>query len=414
MSYLSYLTPTATSPWHTYLSQVDRVLPYLGHLAHWSETLKRPKRALIVDVPVKMDDGTVALFEGYRVQHNMARGPGKGGIRYHPDVTLDEVKALSIWMTMKCAVVNLPFGGAKGGMIWIPSAVEAGARAHDAPLHQRDLHHHRPGERHPRARREHHAQIMAWIMDTFSMNTATPHRRRHRQADRLGGSLGRVKATGRGCSHRPRSDAPRRQTSTARGSRFKASATSAYAAQLLEQPGDKMVAIRTTPAPPPRGLDSRERLREQAETGIGGFAGGERIDNEAFWDSTATCSCPPRWKARSPRQTRPHQGQLVPEAPTGPPFPSRRHPCRPRRHGAARLSATPAASPSATSSGCTTSRRFFWSEDEINVRLDKIMVDALKKVWETANQHKISLRTATFAVACERILIAREERGLYP
>ena len=116
MSYLSYLSPTGTSPWHTYLAQVDRVLPYLGPLARWAETLKRPKRALIVDVPIEMDNGSVAHFEGFRVQHNLSRGPGKGGVRYHPDVTLEEVMALSAWMTVKCAAVNLPYGGAKGGI----------------------------------------------------------------------------------------------------------------------------------------------------------------------------------------------------------------------------------------------------------------------------------------------------------
>jgi glutamate dehydrogenase (NAD(P)+) len=100
MSELSYLAPTATSPWHTYLAQVDRVLPYLWPLARWSETLKRPKRALIVDVPIEMDDGEVANFEGFRVQH----------------VTLEEVVALSAWMIVKCAAVNLPYSGAKGGI----------------------------------------------------------------------------------------------------------------------------------------------------------------------------------------------------------------------------------------------------------------------------------------------------------
>jgi hypothetical protein len=144
---------TGTSPWHTYLSQVDRVLPYLGPLARWSETLKRPKRALIVDVPIEMDDGSVAHFEGFRVQHNLSRGPGKGGVRYHPDVTLEEVMALSAWMTVKCAAVNLPYGGAKGGIRCRPEAALAeGARAHDAPLHERDRHHHRAAARHPGAR----------------------------------------------------------------------------------------------------------------------------------------------------------------------------------------------------------------------------------------------------------------------
>ncbi len=111
---LSYVNPTANSPWGTYISQVDRVVPYLGHLSRWVETLKRPKRALIVDVPIELDNGDVAHFEGYRVQHNLSRGPGKGGVRFHPDVTLEEVMALSAWMTIKCAGVGLPFGGAKG------------------------------------------------------------------------------------------------------------------------------------------------------------------------------------------------------------------------------------------------------------------------------------------------------------
>ena len=93
---LSFVNPTANSPWGTYLSQVDRVAPYLGHLAKWLETLKRPKRTLIVDIPIELDNGTVAHFEGYRVQHNLSRGPGKGGVRYHPDVTLEEVMALSL------------------------------------------------------------------------------------------------------------------------------------------------------------------------------------------------------------------------------------------------------------------------------------------------------------------------------
>ena len=116
MSNLSYLKPQPGSPWDTYLAQVDQVTPHLGPLAKWVETLKKPKRALIVDVPIELDNGTVAHFEGYRVQHNVSRGPGKGGVRYHPDVTLEEVMALSAWMTIKNAAVNIPYGGAKGGI----------------------------------------------------------------------------------------------------------------------------------------------------------------------------------------------------------------------------------------------------------------------------------------------------------
>src|SRR5450755_3979454 len=174
MSYLSYLAPTATSPWHTYLSQVDRVLPYLGPLARWSETLKRPKRALIVDVPIELDNGSVAHFEGYRVQHNLSRGPGKGGVRYHPDVTLEEVMALSAWMTVKCAAVNLPYGGAKGGIRVDPKKLsqkelERMTRRYTSEIGiiigpHRDI---------PAPDVNTNAQIMAWMMDTYSMNTGT-------------------------------------------------------------------------------------------------------------------------------------------------------------------------------------------------------------------------------------------------
>jgi glutamate dehydrogenase (NAD(P)+) len=110
------MDPANPGPWAIYLEQVDRVTPYLGPLARWVETLKRPKRILIVDVPVELDNGTVAHFEGYRVQHNTSRGPGKGGVRFHQNVTLSEVMALSAWMSVKSAAVNLPFGGAKGGI----------------------------------------------------------------------------------------------------------------------------------------------------------------------------------------------------------------------------------------------------------------------------------------------------------
>lgn len=197
---LSFVNPTANSPWGTYLSQVDRVVPYLGPLARWVETLKRPKRALIVDVPIEMDDGTIAHFEGYRVQHNMSRGPGKGGVRFHPDVTLEEVMALSAWMTIKTAAVNLPYGGAKGGIRVDPKKLslqelEKVTRRYTSEIGiiigpHTDI---------PAPDVNTNAQIMAWMMDTYSMNvggTATgvvTGKPLH-----LGGSLGRVKATGRG------------------------------------------------------------------------------------------------------------------------------------------------------------------------------------------------------------------------
>ena len=112
----SFIDPARIGPWGMFLEQLERVEPHLGPLAAWIDTLRHPKRCLIVDVPVRMDDGRIRHFEGFRVQHNLSRGPGKGGVRFHPDVTLSEVMALSAWMTVKNAAVNLPYGGAKGGV----------------------------------------------------------------------------------------------------------------------------------------------------------------------------------------------------------------------------------------------------------------------------------------------------------
>ena len=211
---LSFVHPSPNSPWGTYLMQVDRVVPYLGHLARWSETLKRPKRALIVDVPIELDDGSVAHFEGYRVQHNLSRGPGKGGVRFHPDVTLEEVMALAAWMSVKNAAVNLPYGGAKGGIRVDPKLLsvkelERMTRRYTSEIGiiigpQQDI---------PAPDVNTNPQIMAWMMDTYSMNTGTTATGVVTgKPIHLGGSLGRVKATGRGVFVTGREAARRLQT----------------------------------------------------------------------------------------------------------------------------------------------------------------------------------------------------------
>ncbi|MCJ9709942.1 Glu/Leu/Phe/Val dehydrogenase, partial [Bordetella hinzii] len=196
----SYLDAEHLGPWGVYLQQVDRVTPYLGPLARWVETLKRPKRALIVDVPIELDNGSIAHFEGYRVQHNTSRGPGKGGVRFHQDVTLSEVMALAAWMSIKNAAVNLPYGGAKGGVRLDPrklshSELERVTRRYTSEIGviigpTKDI---------PAPDVNTNAQTMAWMMDTYSMNegsTATGVVTGKPIA--LGGSLGRVEATGRG------------------------------------------------------------------------------------------------------------------------------------------------------------------------------------------------------------------------
>jgi glutamate dehydrogenase (NAD(P)+) len=248
MSNLSYVNPSPDSPWLTYISQVERVTPYLGHLAKWVETLKRPKRALIVDIPIEMDNGSIAHFEGFRVQHSLTRGPGKGGVRYHPDVTLEEVMALSAWMTIKNAAVNLPYGGAKGGIRVDPKMLslkelEKLTRRYTSEIGiiigpQQDI---------PAPDVNTNAQIMAWMMDTYSMNVgATATGVVTGKPIHLGGSAGRVKATGRGVFVTGREAARRLGMSAWR---CKASATSARRQRSCSRrPARRSSPRKTTPA----------------------------------------------------------------------------------------------------------------------------------------------------------------------
>ncbi|HJW10884.1 MAG TPA: Glu/Leu/Phe/Val dehydrogenase [Albitalea sp.] len=423
MSYLSYVNPTPGSPWHTYLSQVDRVLPYLGPLARWAETLKRPKRALIVDVPIEMDDGSVQHFEGFRVQHNLSRGPGKGGVRYHPDVNLEEVMALAAWMTIKNAGVGLPYGGAKGGIRVDPKLLsnkelERMTRRYTSEIGiiigpQRDI---------PAPDVNTNPQIMAWMMDTYSMNTgSTATGVVTGKPIHLGGSLGRVKATGRGVFVTGR-EAARRIGLKLDGARVAVQGfgnVGSAAAELFVGAGAKIVAVQdhTGTIVNRDGFDMQLLMATfHRDGGVGDFRGGERIDDEAFWDVPCDIMIPAALEGQitSARANR-LKAKLVLEGANGPTLPDADDVLRERG-----ILVVPDVICNA--GGVTVSyfewvqdfSSFFWSEDEINVRLDKIMVDALKKIWDTADHHKITLRTATFAVACERILIAREERGLYP
>ncbi len=423
MTALSYVSSDHTSPWQTYLSQIDRVLPYLGPLAHWSETLKRPKRALIVDVPIEMDDGSVAHFEGYRVQHNLSRGPGKGGVRFHPDVTLEEVMALSAWMTIKCAAVNLPYGGAKGGIRVDPKTLslkelERVTRRYTSEIGiiigpQRDI---------PAPDVNTNAQVMAWMMDTYSMNTGTTATGVVTgKPIHLGGSLGRVKATGRGVYVTGR-EALRRMGVNLDGVRVAVQGfgnVGSSAAELFVGSGGKIVAVQdhTGSIVNKNGFDMAELMNTvRRDGGVGGFTGGERIDDESFWDTDCDILIPAALEGQiTPERAQRIKAKLVLEGANGPTLPEGDDVLKERG-----ILVMPDVICNA--GGVTVSyfewvqdfSSFFWTEDEINVRLDKIMVDALRKIWDTADRHKITLRTATFAVACERILMARQERGLYP
>ena len=419
----SYLDPNHLGPWGIYLQQVDRVTPYLGPLARWVETLKRPKRALIVDVPIELDNGTVAHFEGYRVQHNTSRGPAKGGVRFHQDVTLSEVMALAAWMSIKNAAVNVPYGGGKGGIRVDPrqlsmKELERLTRRYTSEIGiiigpTKDI---------PAPDVNTNEKVMAWMMDTYSMNigeTATGVVT-GKPVD-VGGSLGRREATGRGV-FTIACEAAAQIGLSIEGARVAVQGfgnVGGTAGKLFAEAGALVVAVQdhTGAIANDKGLNVPKLLEHVAKTGgVVGFKGGEPIKPAEFWGTKCDIMIP---AALEGQVTKDNAGKIkarmLIEGANGPTTPEADDILNDKG-----VLVVPDVI--ANAGGVTVSyfewvqdfSSFFWTEDEINARLDKIMVGALTNIWDTADRHRISLRTATFAVACERILSARQERGLYP
>ncbi len=419
----SYLDPTHLGPWGIYLQQVDRVAPYLGSLARWVDTLKRPKRTLIVDVPIHLDDGTVAHFEGYRVQHNTSRGPGKGGVRFHQNVTLSEVMALSAWMSIKNAAVNVPYGGAKGGIRVDPRQLSAGelervTRRYTSEIGiiigpTKDI---------PAPDVNTNEQVMAWMMDTYSMNEgATATGVVTGKPVDLGGSLGRREATGRGVFTVGVEAAKHigMDISKARVAVQGFGNVGGVAGKLFAEAGAKVVAVQDHGGSIYResGLDVPALLAHVARVGsVAGFDGAEVIDNDAFWSVPCEILIPAALEQQITEVNAGRiQARMIIEGANGPTTPQADDILHDRG-----ILVLPDVI--ANAGGVTVSyfewvqdfSSFFWSEDEINERLVRIMKGAFAAVWQVAEENKVSLRTATFIVACKRILHARDLRGLYP
>lgn len=423
MEKLSYVSDGSKTAWSTYLQQIDRVAPYLGELSRWVDTLRHPKRALIVDIPLQMDDGTIRHFEGYRVQHNLSRGPGKGGVRYHPNVDLNEVMALSAWMTIKCAAVNLPYGGAKGGIRVDPFSLSEGelerlTRRYTSEIGliigpQKDI---------PAPDVGTNAKVMAWMMDTYSMNQGTTitgvvtGKPIH-----LGGSLGREKATGRGVFITGR-EVAQRSGIEIEGAKVAVQGfgnVGSEAARLFCAAGARVIAIQDHSATlfNPNGIDLVALGEWQtANKKIAGFSGAEEIDDEAFWDVKMDILIPAALEGQiTPQRAEKLHCRLVLEGANGPTFPQADDVLTSR-------GVTVVPDVICNAGGVTVSyfewvqdmASFFWSEVEINERMDKIMTEAMVHVWDKAHDKNCSLRTAAYIVACERILMARKDRGIYP
>jgi glutamate dehydrogenase (NAD(P)+) len=409
--------------WNMAQRQLDEVALLTGLNASIHGYLRQPKRVLEVSVPVRMDNGDFRMFTGYRVQHNMSRGPGKGGIRFHPDVTLDEVKALAMWMTWKCALVNIPFGGAKGGVICDPKhmsmqELESLTRRFTSEISiiigpQKDI---------PAPDVYTTPQIMAWIMDTFSMQAgySIPGVVTGKPLS-IGGSLGRDKATARGCLYVV-DEAMHELGKSVSGARVAVQGfgnAGMYAAQLMSQRGYHIVACSDSSGgvSNPKGLDINGLIAHKFETGsVVGFTGGERTDNKEVLEFDCDVLVPAALEKVITAENAPRiKAQIVAEAANGPTLPEADDILFDR--GVMVLPDI-----LANAGGVTVSyfewvqdlQANFWEEDEINERLKKIMTRAFRETYDQARRHNVNMRKGAYCVAVERVAEATRLRGLYP
>ncbi len=409
--------------WDMAQQQLDEVAHLIGLTEGIHLFLRQPKRVLEVSVPVHMDDGRVRVFTGYRVQHNMARGPAKGGIRFHPDVTLDEVKALAMWMTWKCALVNIPFGGAKGGVICDPKAMSMHELEHLTRRFTTEISIVIGPEKDIPAPDVYTTpQIMAWIMDTYSMQkgysipgvvTGKPIA--------IGGSLGRDKATARGCLYVV-DEAMKMLSLDATGARVAIQGfgnAGMHAATLMAQAGYRIVAASDSRGGVANasGLDVRGLVAHKTETGsVVGFGGGEAISNKDVLECDCDVLVPAALEKVITAQNAPNiKAKIVAEAANGPTLPEADAILHER--GVMVLPDI-----LANAGGVTVSyfewvqdlQENFWEEDEINERLKQKMTRAFRETHEQAKRHDVNMRTGAYAVAVERVAEATRLRGLYP
>lgn len=416
----SYLNPDNPGPWAVFLEQVDRVTPYLGDLTEWVETLKQPERTLIVNLPVKMDDGRIEHFEAYRVQHDLSCGPGKGGVRFHQDVTLSETMALSAWMSIKTAVVGLPYGGAKGSVRIDPrnysaTEMERVTRRYTEEISpiigtKEDI----PG---PDINAT--GQTMAWMMDSYSKKVGehTPGIVTGKPIP-LGGSLGRVESTGRGVFIIA-SEAARDANISIEGARVCVQGfgnVGGIAGRLLHEAGASVIAVQdhTGTIYNADGLDVPAVLEQVRKTGgVAGAANCETIASDDFWSLECDILIPAALASQiNVNNAQKVQAKVIVEGANGPTTPEADDILKEKG-----IRVVPDVL--ANAGGVTVSyfewvqnlANYYWSEEEVNERLGIIMRDAYARLSATAEEHQVSLRTAAFIAACTRILEAAKLRG---
>ena len=385
------------------------------------EVIKRPRRVTIVSLPVQMDDGSLRVFTGYRVQHSIVRGPAKGGIRYHPDVNRDEVEALAAWMTWKCAVVNIPFGGGKGGIACDPGKMSKGELERLTRRYAADLSDlFGPESDVPAPDVGTNEQVMAWIVDTYSM-----HERRTEYAVvtgkplDVGGSAGRREATGRGVLLCTR-EACKHLGMPLQGARVAVQGfgnVGSVSADLLGRDGAKIVAVSdvTGGVHASAGLDVPALLRWVADhRGVAGFPGGKPLATpivEHDCDILIPAALENQITGENAGRVR---ARIVAEGANGPTTPDADKILEEKD-----VFLIPDIL--CNSGGVTVSyfewvqnrMGFYWPEDEVNARLEHTMVQAFRGVLAKSLEHRVNMRVAAFMVAIERVVKVIMLRGVY-
>ena len=404
------------------LQEFDGAARLLGLDPGIWKILTHPKRQITVSCPVQMDNGDIEVFTGYRVQYNITLGPAKGGIRYHPDVSLDEVTALAAWMTWKCAVAHIPFGGGKGGIICDPTRMsrrelEALTRRYVAEIVDAIG----PDKDVPAPDVNTNDQVMAWIMDTYSMHVGhTATAVVTGKPIEMGGSLGRREATGRGVMITTR-EAAKHLGFDINGATVAVQGfgnVGSVSADLLSKAGAKVVAVTDWKGGVynANGLDVAKMLdyAKQHKT-IDGFSGGEALDNEQLFTLDVDVLVPAALENQITMENAPAiKAKVIAEGANGPTTPDAHKHLHERG-----VFVIPDIL--ANAGGVTTSyfewvqdrHGYFWTEEEVNSRLEAKMCEAFDDVLQTSIKYKTDLRTAAYIVAINRVATVTRMRGMY-
>jgi glutamate dehydrogenase (NAD(P)+) len=412
------------NPFEVALEQLDEASKLINLDKGLHEILAHPKRVLTVSIPVRLDNSEIHVFTGFRSQHNDARGPYKGGIRYHPQVTIDEVKALSMWMTWKCAIADIPYGGGKGGVICNPKQMS-------------DLELERMTRRYAYAIADiigPHTDIpapdvytggkeMAWIMDTYSAlkgNYVQPEVITGKPLA-IGGSLGRTEATGRGLSFTVREAARKLKlnmhTATVAVQGF--GNAGQFAAQLLEEQGAKVIAVSDSKG----GVYNKSgiqigalRKHKEKKGSVVGFPGSKSISNEEVLETDCTILIPAALENQIIKKNAPKiSAKIVAEAANGPTTPE-------ADDILFKNKTLVIPDVLANGGGVTVSyfewlqnlRREYWSENQVNEMLDKNITRAFSDVYATHDKYQVNMRKASTVLAINRVVDAIKIRGLWP